>query len=973
MTPPVTDSDAGRSSASGSNVCRDFQKGSCPRKNCKFYHPPPSKPCHFEFQKKGSCTNGLQCRFSHQLPDGNGNDGKSPSISRPNLKYVDKTHKLRGTNLFWMKAANKAQQSRKLKGAARQLVTLDELSGKADAIGVDLIAGSLASDKKPKVPESKTFAEPNSIRLRGPLEKVKTIERILEKQETILEGMTKHEVRWLFSDDPWAKPLMETKFLDMTKIFNKGANDGYGWYEFIHNGKGKGASNKAGKQGAKPKDGPMQLLGLASTKINGIELQVAYAPNIVAAQVDAIIISCGPYMHMEDGVAQDITDWNDTSKSLALDAKKKKFGNGPLQASEFVAVSVPSDHPRGSSQKIFCSFLPPATVNILQNSFMIRKSMRNVMQHIAEHNASASTKVEDKIKTLALPLLGTGRYGHSPSAAAKDILAEVMAQLPHSGVKSVLFLDQRVEPLEALKSAVKNLADEVQGSHCKLQELPIKELIEPGWYYYVGQDEGGNNFANAKRNSAGMGDVIPDDKGAWFPLFPDVRERVEAAYQRWRCKPGSSEGRAVHSRAVPALPTGLPASMQSPASATVSFNVDNIRYPDGMVYEIAFDCSPMTQRNTKTDFKRKVIRKEKSYVWKKPDDKAIEKIIGKSAKKAAAEGQAAAAAKSAGRGEIIGILYQALDKASAEEACRMAKSEITSKFKVQSFCIPLPDHALSAVEEAEVQSMLSGIPVGLEIITGAESSNIKLTGLTEHLDLAKEIIVESTIYVSNSKFTYPSLWNSTQASQAIVLEVDATSGEFHDVVAKFVKDMPMAKVSKVERVQNDLLYKAYQGNFRILHERYTVNGMKLFKDADLTKELWHGTSGTSPETVALSAFGTERAYSSDRCMWGAGNYFSTTTSYSNNYAYKIPGTNSRQMVLFEVLTGLVFDSPPNNGLKKPPPLPSDHTVMAKFGSSAPPNLQYDSVTGITQNTRVYITYSTGVAQQYPHYIVTYEP
>ena len=45
-------------------------------------------------------------------------------------------------------------------------------------------------------------------------------------------------------------------------------------------------------------------------------------------------------MHMEDGVAQDITDWNATSKKLALDAKKQKFGNGPLQASEVLPLVV---------------------------------------------------------------------------------------------------------------------------------------------------------------------------------------------------------------------------------------------------------------------------------------------------------------------------------------------------------------------------------------------------------------------------------------------------------------------------------------------------------------------------------------------------------------------------------------------------------------------------------------------------------
>lgn len=146
---------------------------------------------------------------------------------------------------------------------------------------------------------------------------------------------------------------------------------------------------------------------------------------------------------------------------------------------QFVAVSMPSTRGGPAHQKIFCCYIPVATKNERENTKSMEISLRNIMQHIAEHNDSAS-KEKDKIKTVALPLLGTGRYGHTPSRASRDILDEFMRQLPHSGVQRVQFLDQRVEPLEALKSALADRASK-EGASCELAELPIQELIEPGW------------------------------------------------------------------------------------------------------------------------------------------------------------------------------------------------------------------------------------------------------------------------------------------------------------------------------------------------------------------------------------------------------------------------------------------------------------------------------------------------------------
>lgn len=293
-TPSVSDSDASGSAASAGNkdVCRDFQKGSCPRAgNCKLYHPPPTKLCLFELQMKGSCKNGLECRFSHQQPGINGH-----ASSRPNLKDVDVTHQLKGNNLFWMKAANKAALVRRLnRGVAKSLVTLDELSGKANAMGVELICGHYKA-KKTRAPASKNnYAEPNSVRLKGPMEKVKDIKDILEEQEAILEKLPKHEARWLFSDSPWAKGLMANSFHAIGEILDKGANNAYGWYELIRDRKTdrSRASNKSGRSDKASRQhsaDPIQLFSLALAKINGVELQVAYTPNLVAAQADAIII-----------------------------------------------------------------------------------------------------------------------------------------------------------------------------------------------------------------------------------------------------------------------------------------------------------------------------------------------------------------------------------------------------------------------------------------------------------------------------------------------------------------------------------------------------------------------------------------------------------------------------------------------------------------------------------------------------------
>ena len=64
-----------------------------------------------------------------------------------------------------------------------------------------------------------------------------------------------------------------------------------------------------------------------------------------------------------------------------------------------------------------------------------------------------------------------------------------------------------------------------------------------------------------------------------------------------------------------------------------------------------------------------------------------------------------------------------------------------------------------------------------------------------------------------------------------------------------------------------------------------------------------------------------------------------------------------------VLTGNSFLSPPNNTLSKPP------LLKRSDDSSTSVEYRYDSVSGTTGGTRVYITYDNDHA--YPAYLITY--
>ena len=99
-------------------------------------------------------------------------------------------------------------------------------------------------------------------------------------------------------------------------------------------------------------------------------------------------------------------------------------------------------------------------------------------------------------------------------------------------------------------------------------------------------------------------------------------------------------------------------------------------------------------------------------------------------------------------------------------------------------------------------------------------------------------------------------------------------------------------------------------------------------------------------------------------MWGRGIYFAVNAQYSHSYAYR--EGNVRKMFAAFVLTGNSYFCPPDGNLTKPPLI-----IAAPGGSDTSVQHRYDSVSGVTGGTHVYITYDNDHA--YPAYLITYTP
>jgi len=98
-------------------------------------------------------------------------------------------------------------------------------------------------------------------------------------------------------------------------------------------------------------------------------------------------------------------------------------------------------------------------------------------------------------------------------------------------------------------------------------------------------------------------------------------------------------------------------------------------------------------------------------------------------------------------------------------------------------------------------------------------------------------------------------------------------------------------------------------------------------------------------------------------LWGHGIYFAEDASYSAGYAHKLDG-GFKQFFLVDVCVGDSITHAPDSSIRVPP---------RKHSSSSPLALateRYDSITGVTAGTNVWVIYANSRA--YPRWLITYK-
>lgn len=203
--------------------------------------------------------------------------------------------------------------------------------------------------------------------------------------------------------------------------------------------------------------------------------------------------------------------------------------------------------------------------------------------------------------------------------------------------------------------------------------------------------------------------------------------------------------------------------------------------------------------------------------------------------------------------------------------------------------------------------------------------------------------------------SYPETWDVMEEEEEVkefLLDPEREVEEYTRVQGEFNLTLPQRKVVKIYRIQNKPLWNKYC--------ECSKDMMKVNEGILKEELLFHGTRTNNPELIYKGDSGFDMRHSANG-VWGRGNYFAKNSSYSDGYAYTDMGM--KKMFAAWVLTGICYDSPPNRKLIKPPERPRHDAAEDKV------KCHYDSVTGVTGGTRVYVTYDN--IHSYPAYLIVY--
>lgn len=293
---------------------------------------------------------------------------------------------------------------------------------------------------------------------------------------------------------------------------------------------------------------------------------------------------------------------------------------------------------------------------------------------------------------------------------------------------------------------------------------------------------------------------------------------------------------------------------------------------------------------------------------------------------------------------------------SLPQAKQKLEEKLKSLFKSHSVAFPvaLEIKLCKIIRKYNVSSTIEDVTKGGQ---KKPQKMLKIEGLSSSVDRAvtaiHEEIIQSQLNSEEDQEEYPKEWEQ-QSTTTQLFPVRQGNSEWSKVELLFKQTMPTSTVIQISRIQNSWLW----GRYVFQRKRLGIKNSGKINEL----ELFHGTRSNDPKVIYAGEEGFDMRYSAQG-MWGQANYFAVNASYSHGYAHSMPD-GYKQMFLVKVLTGDSYESPPDRSLRKPP-------MKSTAGSSEVSflQMQYDTVTGLTGGSRVYMTYDNDKA--YPAYLIKY--
>ena len=244
--------------------------------------------------------------------------------------------------------------------------------------------------------------------------------------------------------------------------------------------------------------------------------------------------------------------------------------------------------------------------------------------------------------------------------------------------------------------------------------------------------------------------------------------------------------------------------------------------------------------------------------------------------------------------------------------------------------------------------LLLSVGVIVRVVRHARSAVVDISGAA-----ARDTYVAENEQALESLPVAPPEWQpQTENLQLFVIEQG--SAEWDKVEQYFKNTLPNADIQEICRIQNKWLWRRY-----VSHKEQLCQKNQGVSE----KELFHGTRGNNPKLIYDSEVAFDMRFSAEG-MWGRANYFAVNASYSDSYAF-CRDNGVKEMFLVKVLTGDSHQCKPDSSLRLPPEKQAEDMGPVRFSKT-----RYDTVTGTTGDSRVYMTYDNEKA--YPAYLIQYK-